>query len=221
LEKRLNVSAVAYYYDYKDLQVLKQDVVEGIGLNTFENAEEATAWGIELESMALLGEHIVLSGTYSYNQTEYKDFLSKDANACALGPLAEGRGQDSLCQDDLNLKGNTLPLTPEHKLSITAAYNWQWQALYWTASSSYLYTGDQYMSAFNRDDYDLVGSWDRWDARLSIAPTEGQWQLAAYVKNISDERSVVLRARPSTVTHNATAELTQPRIYGLRLDYNF
>jgi hypothetical protein len=45
--------------------------------------------------------------------------------------------------------------------------------------------------------------------------------LAAYVKNISDERSVVLRARPSTVTHNATAELTQPRVYGLRLDYSF
>ncbi|MFT6274668.1 MAG: iron complex outermembrane receptor protein [Halioglobus sp.] len=221
LDKRLNVSAVAYYYDYKDLQVLKQDVVEGIGLNTFENADEATAWGLELESMVLLGEHIVLSGTYSYNQTEYKDFFSKDANACALGPLAEGRGQDSLCQEDLNLKGSTLPLTPQHKLSITAAYNWQWLELGWTVSSSYLYTGDQYMSAFNRDDYDLVGSWDRWDARLSTAPIEGRWQLAAYVKNISDERSVVLRARPSTVTHNATAELTQPRVYGLRLDYSF
>jgi len=68
------------------LQVLKQDVVEGIGLNTFENADEATAWGVELELMALLSDSISLSGTYSYNQTEYDDFFSKDASACALGP---------------------------------------------------------------------------------------------------------------------------------------
>ncbi|MFT5709968.1 MAG: iron complex outermembrane receptor protein, partial [Halioglobus sp.] len=55
-------------------------------LNTFENADEASAWGVELEIMALLGEHITASGSYSYNHTEYDDFFSKDANACALGP---------------------------------------------------------------------------------------------------------------------------------------
>ena len=195
--------------------------IEGIALNTFENADEATAWGIELESMALLGEHIVLSGTYSYNQTEYDEFLSKDATACGLGPLAQGRGQDPLCQEDLNLAGNSFPLTPEHKLSFNATYNWQWQSLDWAVSGSYQYTSDQYMSAFNVDAYDSVDSWERWDARLSVASSEGRWQLAGYVKNLSDERTVVLRARPSTVTQNATSDLTEPRIYGVRLDYHF
>ncbi len=91
LDQRMNVSTAFYYYDYSDLQVLKQDVVEGIGLNTFENADEATAWGIELEIMALLGQNVTLSGTYSYNHTEYKDFFSKDANACA--PWLTGTGR--------------------------------------------------------------------------------------------------------------------------------
>jgi len=221
LNNRMNLSAAAYYYDYHDLQVLKQDVVEGVGLNTFENAEEATAWGVELEVMALLGDSVTLGGTYSYNKTEYKDFLSKDANACALGPLAAGRSQDPLCQEDLNLKGNIFPLTPEHKLSLNLAYHWQLFELDWTAMGSYMYTGEQYMAPFNRDDYDLIGSWQRWDARVAAASLQGTWELSAYVKNIANDRDVVLRQRPTTVTQNATASLTQPRVYGLRLDYHF
>ena len=220
-DNRMNLSAAAYYYDYQDLQVLKQDVVEGIGLNTFENADEATAWGVELELMALLSDSISLSGTYSYNQTEYDDFFSKDASACALGPLAQGRGQDPLCQEDLNLKGNTFPLTPEHKVSLNLAYHWQLLSLEWAAIASYMYTSDQYMAPFNNDAYDYVGSWDRWDARIGAGSGDGHWELTAFVKNISDDRHVVLRNRPSTVTQNATASLTQPRIYGLRLDFSF
>ncbi len=221
LERRLNLSAAAYYYDYQDLQVLKQDVVEGIGLNTFENADEATAWGVELEVMAIVGEHITVGGTYSYNQTEYQDFFSKDANACTLGPLANGHGQAPLCQEDLNLKGNEFPLTPEHKLSVNLAYHWKLFELDWTATGSYMYTSEQYMSPFNVDEYDYIGSWERWDARLSVASLQGEWVLSSYVKNIADDRDIVLRARPSTVTQNASSSLTQPRIYGLRLDYSF
>jgi len=57
--------------------------------------------------------------------------------------------------------------------------------------------------------------------RLGAASIQGNWELAAYIKNIANDRDVVLRNRPSTVTHNATASLTQPRVYGLRLDYSF
>jgi len=221
LDSRMNLSAALYYYDYQDLQVLKQDVVEGIGLNTFENADEATAWGVELEIMALLGQNVTVSGTYSFNDTEYKDFFSKDANACALGPLADGHGQDPLCQEDLNLKGNTFPLTPEHKVSLNMAYHWQFFSLDWTAMASYMFTSEQTMSPFNNEEYDYVGSWERWDARIGAAAMQGNWELTAYIKNIANDRDIVLRNRPSTVTHNATASLTQPRIYGVRLDYNF
>jgi len=135
--------------------------------------------------------------------------------------LAQGRGQDPLCQEDLNLKGNTFPLTPEHKVSLNLAYHWQLLSLEWAAIASYMYTSDQYMAPFNNDAYDYVGSWDRWDARIGAGSGDGHWELTAFVKNISDDRHVVLRNRPSTVTQNATASLTQPRIYGLRLDFSF
>lgn len=75
--------------------------------------------------------------------------------------------------------------------------------LEWTALVSYMYTSDQYVSPFNNDDFDYVGSWDRWDARFVAASLAGNWAATAFVKNISDHRDIVLRNRPSTVIHNA------------------
>ncbi len=221
LERRLNVSSSVYYYDYQDLQVIKSDVVEGIQLNTFVNADKARAMGLELEVQALPVPDVMLSATYSYNNTEYDEFFTKDANACTLGPLAQGNGQAALCQDEQDLKGNEFALTPENKASLNATYFWDMYGLDWSATGTYIYTGEQWMTPFNDPLYDEVGSWDRWDVRLTASTSDVVWKVTAYVKNITDDREIVTRVRPSTVTQNAVTTLTDPRIYGLRLDYNF
>jgi iron complex outermembrane receptor protein len=88
-----------------------------------------------------------------------------------------------------------------------------------TATVSYSYVGDQYMSPFNVDEYDKVDAWDRWDAQLSAA--RGPWKVAAFVKNIADERNWIFRERPSSVTQNygAGTQLSAPRTWGLRLSH--
>lgn len=218
---RANLSVSAFYYDYQDLQVLKRDVVNGIGLNTFVNAEEATAMGLEVEWQALLTENLLLSGTYSYNDTEFNDFFSKDANACVVGPLADGRGQDPLCQEELNLEGNEFPLTPDHSASLNVTYMWNLFDLDWTATTSYLYRGDSWTDAFNNAEFDAVDDWSQWDARITAATAENEWQVQAFVRNLTDDRAVTGQGRPSTVTQNSISTLTTPRLYGLRLTYNF
>jgi iron complex outermembrane receptor protein len=221
LDNRLNVSSSIYYYDYEDLQVIKQDVVEGIGLNTFVNADKARAMGLELEVRALPVPEVMLSGTYSYNNTEYDEFFTKDANACTLGPLAQGMSQAPLCQDEQDLKGNEFPLTPQNKASLNATYFWEMFGFDWSATGSYVYTGEQWMNPFNDPLYDKVGSWDRWDVRLNAAPGDRAWEVTAFIKNITDDRQIITLGRPSTVTQNAQTTLTDPRIYGLRFDYYF
>jgi iron complex outermembrane recepter protein len=220
-ERRLFLSSSAYYYDYRDLQVIKQDVVEGIALNTFVNADKARAMGVELEVLAQPVTEVMLSGNWSYNNTGYDDFFSKDANACTLGPLAQGNGQAPLCQDELDLHGNEFPLTPENKVSLNATWFWAMYALDWSATASYFYTGEEWMTPFNDPLYDKVGSWDRWDARLTASTHDAVWKVTAFIKNIADDREVVSRARPNTVTQNAVTVLTEPRIYGVRVDYHF
>jgi iron complex outermembrane recepter protein len=220
-DQRLNFTSALYYYDYTDLQVLKADVIEGVTLSVYENAAEAEAWGVEAELIALLAEGLTLSMAWSYNDTEYEDFSSADTNACAIGPMVEGRSQDPLCTQEQNLSGNSFPLAPENSFSANLVYAWQMLSLDWRAAASYMVTDEQYMTSFNRKDHDLIDDWDRWDARLTAASPELTWEVTAYVKNIGDDREVILRDRPSTVTHNSASSLTAPRTYGLRLTYNF
>ena len=91
----------------------------------------------------------------------------------------------------------------------------------WSATGTYSYTGKQWMSIFNDPQYDRVDSYDRWDARVNMAALDQQWEVTAFVKNIADDRNIISRGRPSTVTQNATSVLSDPRIYGLKVQYNF
>ena len=47
---------------------------------------------------------------------------------------------------------------------------------------------EQYLTAFNREDYDVLDSWDRWDARFSLGSQDLTWEVTAFVKNITDDR---------------------------------
>ena len=221
MDGRVNLATAAYYYDYDDLQVLKADVIEGVTLSVYENAGEAEAWGFESELVALLTEGLTFSGTYSFNKTEYSDFDSADTNACAIGPLREGRSQDPLCTETQDLSGNSFPLSPENTLSANLTYGWQMLELDWSLTASYIYNDEMYLTAFNVNEYDLIDDWDRWDARFSLGAPDGTWQAVAYVKNISDDREILLRSRPDTTTNNMATSLSDPRTYGLRLSYNF
>ncbi|MBT7721059.1 MAG: TonB-dependent receptor [Halieaceae bacterium] len=219
IDNRLQLAAAAYFYDYQDLQVIRQDVVNGVALRSFSNADEAHAYGIEVEATALLNQYLSAGAAWSWNQTSYDEFASTDANACALGPLAQGNSDDPLCTEKQNLEGNSFPLTPEHKFSLWASAQWQWQWAQMSASVSYMYVGDQYMSPFNLDEYDKVKAWDRWDSQLSAS--YGPWSMTAFVKNIADERNWIFRERPSSVTHNygPGTQLSAPRTWGLRLSH--
>ena len=156
----------------------------------------------------------------SYNDTEYDDYSSLDSIGCAIGPLAEGKSLDPLCIEEQDLSGNNFTLSPELGFSANLVYDWEMMSLSWQATATYMYTDEQYTSPFNND-YDKLDSWDRWDARLSAGSTDLTWQVTAYVKNISDDRQVILKDEISTTQHVAEYDLTDPRTYGVRLTYNF
>ena len=94
-------------------------------------------------------------------------------------------------------------------------------SLAWTATASYLFTDEQYTSLFNNESYDVLESYDRWDARLTAGSTDLTWEVTASVKNITDDREVFFKERPSTINNTTAYDLTAPRTYGLRLTYNF
>ncbi|MEH6583297.1 MAG: TonB-dependent receptor [Halioglobus sp.] len=221
LDQRLTLTTAAYYYDYSDLQINKADVVNGATVSTFENAADANAYGVEAEVMALLTDGLILSATYSYNKTEYEEYDSADTNACAIGPLRVGDAADPLCTSTQDLKGNEFPLSPEHKASASLTYAWELVNLDWSTTLSYIYNGEQQLSAFNNPQYDELDDYDRWDARFNLASLDQTWEATAFVQNISDERQEVFRGRPNSVSGLSSSNLSDPRTYGIKLSYNF
>lgn len=221
LNQRLNLTSAVYYYDYDELQVLNVQVTNGVSVASYENAADATAWGIENEVSVLLTDNLFLGAMYSYNNSEYDDYSSIDSTACNLGPERTGNISAPLCTTALDLSGNEFPLSPEHKASAYVTYQWNLLTLDWSATLGYQYTGNQQLTPFNNSLYDTLDSYDRWDLRMNISDAELTWEVTAFVQNIADDREEIFRPRPSPVSGLAASTLSDPRTYGLKLTYNF
>jgi len=57
------------------------------------------------------------------------------------------------------------------------------------------------------------------DGAQDLARRTPSLSITAFVKNIADNREIISRDRPSTVTQNAVAGLAAPQIYGVRVNY--
>ena len=66
-----------------------------------------------------------------------------------------------------------------------------------------------------------LDAYGQWDARLIIFSPDNVWEATAYVKNITDDRESIYKERPSTVSTLQSQDLTNPRMYGIKLTYNF
>ena len=90
-------------------------------------------------------------------------------------------------------------------MSLNATYFWDMFELDWSVTGSYYYQGEQWMTPFNDPLYDKVGSWDRWDARMTAADKEKVWEVTAFIKNITDDREIITR-RPPQYGHPECAD---------------
>lgn len=110
----LQINAAAFFYDYKDLQVMVSRLVEGsanVTLPQMTSVDEAEVKGIEVETLWLPTDSLSLMANYSYVDGEYTDF-------CCY-PNDKG---DRTLQD---LSGNPMIQTPENKIFMSASYSLQ------------------------------------------------------------------------------------------------
>jgi hypothetical protein len=66
-----------------------------------------------------------------------------------------------------------------------------------------------------------LDAYGQWDPRLIIFSPDNVWEATAYVKNITDDREYICKERPSTVATLHSQDLTNPRMYGIKLTYSF
>ncbi|MGB0938150.1 MAG: TonB-dependent receptor domain-containing protein, partial [Colwellia sp.] len=207
-----NLTAAAYYYDYTDLQVTSTIIEAGKPVTAFDNAAAASITGLELTFDALITDDLMLNSSYSYNKSEYDDYTAVDSTACTI--LGECAVQD--------LSGNQLNMAPESKFSLNLIQYVELGDMgTMSFSAGYSWVGEQYSRAFNREDWDLVESYDNIDARVSWVSPESSYEISAFVKNAGDERDIIHRSAPFPDTRGASAEYTDPMSYAIQVKYNF
>lgn len=213
-----NVPAVlniaAFYNDFKDQQIqFGYFKTTGVGTTAIVNAGASTIWGVELEGNIQLTEQLILSGSYTYLNTEVDslDFPPIPANTVASEPsitTAEGEPLSYAPENKLVLTATWLiPVSEDAgdaRLSVTYAYTDEMQAAS-KATSRYA----------TLDDFGILNINFNWERIFGSA-----FDVSAFVTNATDEEYITFL----TGNWNNGLEFGQvgmPRMYGARIKYNF
>jgi iron complex outermembrane receptor protein len=205
----LNVNTAFYYYDYEDMQVPVNAIINGVNNLLFQNAEEASQWGIEMDAQWAATENFMLYATYSYMSTEI-DTMGYDVFDMTE-PVPVGS----------DLSGNDLIKAPPHKFTANGHYTWDMGGSELGMVVSWIYTDEQYSSIFNRENT-TVPSTKRTDFRLTYRRYNMDLRVSAYIRNAFDEDIIESISRSSHYfNQQRTVSLQSGKSVGIEINYGF
>ena len=210
LARSVRFNASAFYYDYRNQQVLGTIINPQRGqIGRIINAPKSQIHGgeAELELRPVAGLRISQSLAYKFGR--YKDFVDVDQTSVVLNPatgLYEGRTIDK--------SGQRLPIA-----------NWSYQgSIAWIvplggyeveAQADYSYR-DQ-LPSFLGPIYDLD---ERWVANATVAfrPANNRWSIGAYARNLFGAGYDL--TRNFFLPNARIGSPGRPATYGVRLGFN-
>ena len=169
MDKRISLNANLFYNDYSDYQAYASSgVVYGTGVTGggIANVDEATTYGLEIESSARIGDSINLH-----------------ANASVMNSKVDKYDINS------DWEGNKLPYAAEQTVGLGIDYMFSYAL---SAGVSYKYVGSYYDDLDNDDGSD-DGSDEAGDYQLinaSVTYVAGDATVRGYINNLTDEMAV-------------------------------
>lgn len=166
LDNRLRLNASVFYNDFKDSQVFTLVQTETLPLITLDNASNARVYGLEFDATAMVTDGLTVALSGAFLDSELQDFESTEG---------------------VDYSGNKIANTPDTSLSGIIRYE------YFTgndasisAQTAISYKSDVFFSTENNP---IVGqhSYTIVNARVAYATAEGDWEVAAFVTNLTDK----------------------------------
>ena len=224
LDGRGRINLNGFYYDLNDAQLTA--VGGGVNANRLINADNVRGYGFELDAEFKPVPELLLTFGLSYNNTEIQDAGLTTA-ACG-GVRVDTFPNVSLCTvlDPIvtpaapfspaivSIDGNSLPQSPRWIANWTARYG-----IPVGDGELYAYTDWAYRSKINFFLYDSVEFQDRrlLEGGLRVGYQTGSWDVAAFVRNITNDTSAV----SGIDFNNLTAMVNEPRIWGVEAGFKF
>jgi outer membrane receptor protein involved in Fe transport len=216
---RLELNAALYRTDYTNLQVTV--FISAIGRFITTNAAEAHTQGVELDGRWAVTDAFTLGFAGAFGSEAVYD--AYDGASCNS---LEAKSVPPPCRADRS--GVSLPYAPDW----TYSFNPDWRVM--LGSNFELMVGanirfsDGYWISDNEDPRNEVGSFERVDLRIGLAPREGRWEAAIYGRDLTDERLTVggqpdfqHKTLDPTMYDAFGNTRERGRRYGIQFNYNF
>lgn len=220
-DDRLTINTEAYFYDYKDLQIV---VIDGLSIRT-DNAK-AEVYGVDVELSAEPVTGLQLDAKFGYIKTDLTEYDAIDPTdsdktlARLKSELDPKTFPDPPALDDYS--GNELARAPSWTVTLGAQYDFylgRWGML--TPRIQYYQQDETYFRAFNTP-LDLQDGYHRTDVKLTWASPDEAWTVEGFVNNLEDELVFQnLLVGPNVVGSPLNAWYGAPRIWGIRLGFRY
>lgn len=212
-DNRMRLGGNVFYMDYTNLQqvIFRYDSVTNRRIITVENAASAHVKGVELEFDALPLPGLYVMGSGTLLEAELDDSSSFDP-VYPTTPTSV----------PVDLTGNRQPQAPTWQFSLSAQYTRPLTSeLNWTVRADYRRQGKIYFDVFN-DDLNSQSAYGLLNLSASLASTNANWQLAAFARNVTDERYISQALTATDAFGGVFAgALGVPRMYGISLTRRF
>ncbi|MBA6414248.1 TonB-dependent receptor [Parahaliea sp. F7430] len=200
LDNRVRLNAAVFQTNIDDVILdYLPDPVRAPNIVSIFNSGEAEIRGLEIDLLAAISANFQVSVNYAYLDSKIKDAIFPD-------------GSD-------RTKTTVLAWSPEHAYSVAVDYNLPLNDLgELKAHLDYSWQDDQYALSNTNEGEVLVDDFGTLNARISLDYVQmlgGEWQVALWAKNLTDEDSANYRIGMTAFT------FMQPRTYGLDLRFRY
>ena len=208
-ENSLRLNVALFHYDYFDAQGYVNEVDDnGFLVTRLGNIGDADHDGVEVEIQWLPTDHLSLEANAAWLDAKYTDSDKVITTWLGTEVPFEGMQRSTAPDFSYNLVGRyTVPVGDALKTTLQVDYNWRDDL-----GTEDLSVIENTMTSL-QDAYGLLG------ARLSLAATDGAWEVALWGRNLADEEYV------TNVTNDNVASWIQlpgqPMSYGIEGTYRW
>jgi outer membrane receptor protein involved in Fe transport len=212
-DRRVRINGAAYYYTVEDPQFT---AVGGTGnLVQLLNANKGEAWGLEFDGAFQVSPEFLLTLGVAYNNTEIQD-SNLAVGVCAQCTVTDPTRVIGGTRRAL-IDGNPFPNAPELSADLTARYG----IPVGNSGEFFIFTDWVFLGETNFLLYESLefNADTRIEGGLKIgyAGNNGQWEVAAFARNITDENNVL----GVVDFNNNTAFVNEPRVIGGMVSFRY
>jgi outer membrane receptor protein involved in Fe transport len=218
-DNRVELNAALYRTDYTDLQVTV--FISAIGRFITTNAAEAHTQGVELDGRWAVSDTFTLGFAGAFGSEAVYD--AYDGASCNS---LEAKSVPPPCRADR--AGVSLPYAPDWTFSFNPDYRANVGSNFELMVGANIRFSDGFWISDNEDPRNEVGSFERVDLRVGLAPRDGRWEAAIYGRDLTDERLTVggqpdfqHKTLDPTLYDAFGNTRERGRRYGIQFTYNF